>query len=618
MILSCNTCPSERQGSMHSTMTVGDGNQSTPRKSRSLTPTRPSILPRNALVSTETRWNAAKDAAQLGQFTRLREHVVESVGTPKETEQDSFWIKSGLHMNTQRSSMFQIITEAAALGSLRLRKPVEIVTNDKSPKSGDNDDVENDGVNEKSIKRQFSSMDSSIVTTTDDPTELVNTYVEFQRARKQEQLMDPEQFLERIELHEKLGEKWKTMDVELPTSTIPRFEKPTTYITEGRLRGMVVRNAAEEATARQERMVLQGIFKVHQSCKCVYCKNPTPFQTQSYQKLRVRQGWTDDSLEAEQSSDDQQQNAVSNSSINRRPSFTKSRAKRTYRRQTLAMILSSTTAPSRSKSEPEPSIPSFFKGNAASKHHVKAWKTRAAQAKRELCGKEHHVESNPFPPFITAPGAQWVSPRHRKDKLQLGEKSNLPVFDSIQNPVSTTIKGDHTFVSPRSAQKAKLTLPLGSASIHGGSSKPIWADTKLRSSTIKDPQGRNKDLDGSCHTPAWIAAKDLLVPVSPQRRKNDCLTMTEHSPLRARLSPATHRSKSFDGEIDEEALLHQELDLLTLESPQRRTVKATLSPTMFTTNTFGTRQSSPKKVVLCENDDDESGGEDDDDDDFAC
>ncbi len=621
MIPSSCSCPPERQGSVHSTMTVESKTQSTSRKSRSLTPTRSIASPTNVLVSKEIRWNAAKDAAEMGHFTRLREYVVESVSIPKEEVQDLFWVKSGLYMNTQRSSMFQIITEAAALGSLRThrQKIIEIVTNDKSSDREDSEEDENDERNEKSIKRQFSSMDSSVITTTDDPTELVNTYVDLQRARKQKQLMDAEQFLERIEQNETLGEKWRTMELELPTSTVPRFRKPITYMTDGRLRGLVIHSAAEEGTARQERLVLQGIFKVHQSCKCVYCKHPTPFQTQSYQKLRMRQGWTDDSLETEQTDEEgaaKTAKVVSNHSSNRRASFSKSLSKRMHKRQTLASILSSTTAPGRSKSEPDPNIPSHFKANAASKFQIKAWKSRAVQAKRESFGKDGDRESHPIiPHLVTRPGGTWVSPRQRKEKLSFDGKSNLPKHDPMQDSPSTATKWDDTFLSPRSARKAKLNLRLDSASMHERSSKPAWAEAKLRRSTINDPQKRQQELKERQQAPAWAVGKDLLVPCSPQpeRRKKDGLSMTEHSPIRGRLSPPAHRSLSFDGEVDEEALLHEELESLALESPQRKTVKQSLSQAMFTSKASGTNLSFTNGGFPGLGEDDDTGDEDDDD-----
>lgn len=623
MIISCLTSPSDHQDSLHSTRTAEEGKHSRhARTSRSLTPTRSSGAPPTPLVSDEVRRSAAKDAAQMGQYTRLKEHVVESVSTPKEEMKDPFWLKSGLHTNTLRSSMFQIITEAAALGTIRCqrRKPIEIVTNDSS-KLNEEECNENDETKEPSIKAQLSSMVCSTITTTHDPTELVNTYVEVQRARKQVSIKDAEQFLDQMDKHEKLGEKWKTMDLELPTSVVPRFRKPITYMTEGRLRTAVTQGAAEGGNARQERLVMQGVFKVHQTCKCLYCRNPTPFQTQSYQKLRMRQGWTDDSLETEG------EGLASRGSSHRRRSslLSKSQGRRGHKRQTLSMILASTTSPSHKKSEPDPNIPSLFRTNASSKNQVKAWKTRAAMNKRDSWSKDgdthlpRHVVSSPL--------ALWVSPRQRKEKLDVtNHKSSPPTCNSLLDSPGITTKWDDTFLSPRSARKTQLKLPLSSASMHEGSSKPLWAEAKLRKSTVKDLKSPVNGSEEKKFSPPWLAGKDMLVPVSPKLRKNDPLTMTEHSPLRGRRTSKVRRTLSFDGEIDEEELLNQELDSLalasplrssTLESPSRRTVKPALSPAVFAKDSAGKMEYVGKvgnvglQIVADEDDDS------DDDDDFA-
>ena len=640
MVISCMTSPSDRQDSLHSTRTAEEGKQSYhARSSRSLTPTRSSngsASTTTPLVSEDVRRSAAKEAAQIGQWTRLQEHVVESVSTPKEETKDPFWLKAGLHMNTIRSNMFQIITEAAALGSMRCqrRKPIEIVTNDNSSKLEDDEWNENDETKEPNIKAQLSSMVASSITTNHDPTELVNTYVEVQRARKQGSIKDAEQFLDQIEKHEQLGEKWKTMELELPTSAVPRFRKPITYMTDGRLRSAVIQGAAEGGNARQERLVMQGVFKVHQTCKCIYCKNPTPFQTQSYQKLRMRQGWTDDSLEAEQAESEGLGGKMSNH--RRRSSLLRSLSRRGHKKQTLAMLLASSTTPGQKKSDPDQNIPSLFRSNASSKYQVKAWKSRAAMNKRDSWSKDSDTQLSR--PVALTPLGLWVSPRQRKEKLDMSSpKSGLPSSDSIlDSPSTLKTKWDNTFVSPRTARNAKAKLPLSSASMHEGSSKPLWAEAKLRKSTIREPM--KSPLNGSEEkkfSPPWLAGKDFLVPVSPNPRSpkphkmNDVLTMTEHSPVRGKRTSMVSRTLSFDGEIDEEELWHQELDALslasplpssTLQSPRRRTVKPALSPSVHAKESaakFTSIGQVGRAGLHLGDDNDDDDSDDDGDDDFA-
>jgi hypothetical protein len=105
----------------------------------------------------------------------------------------------------------------------------------------------------------------------------------------------------------------------LPSDKVPTFTKPVCYMTQGPLKDSVARQAVEEAVKRHHRLhntdysydlspsgaVVVGVvakktkLKVTSKCGCKYCANPTPFQTQAYARMRMKQNWTDDSLEGE-------------------------------------------------------------------------------------------------------------------------------------------------------------------------------------------------------------------------------------------------------------------------------------------------------------------------------
>ena len=503
------------------------------------------IIDLTPLVSKDTRWSAAKDAAITGQYTRLKEHVVEAVSIPKEEVQDLHILKSGLQTNTARSSMFQIINEAAAIGSIKTSKHHVVVTNDDEINLVE----DNEEDNENSLEYQLLSASStkknrlsasSTITTTDEPTKLVDIYVKYQRGQKQKQLVDAEHALERMEQNSELDKKWKSLDLMLPTSEVPKFHKPVSYMTDGRLRVHVIEKAAEMAHARQARLVFDGKFKVHQSCRCRYCHHPSPFQTQAYAKLRMKQNWGDESLEVEQKAHQQEQEGIDEEGGSPSKRFTTSVPKR----QTLGKLLTDTAG--LNKDLTDPNLPSHFQNTASAKHHVRAWKSKAAQAKRES---------------LEAAEAAAMG-KQQEDKSDVASPP----------PSSASMKGwDDSFLPSRRGRKNQLDQL--SMSVHQPKSKPIWSTKTLKKTTpIKDSKQRQQELNDSRHTPAWSSGKHLLGPTSGVRRgkkRSDSLSMTEHSPFRQHQlhkddgmdkAGSRGRTSTFDGDLDEEQILYECLE----------------------------------------------------------
>jgi hypothetical protein len=317
----------------------------------------------------------------------------------------------------------------------------------------------------------------------------------------------------------------------------------------------------------------------------------------------MRQGWKDDALEDEEGVPASPQ-PKPRASL---PSLRSPGKRKLPKRQTLASILTTTTGKN-SKDEPDPNIPSLFKATVTSKHHVKAWKTRAAQAKRESYTPASPMDtssSNLLTSHTVHGGSlagNWVSPRGLRKKKLTGFaspttcKSGLPPLEQLEGasspPLST--KWDDTFLSPRTQQKQNLRAKLEQRERE---SRPAWGATNLKRVPTRDSNDRLRGLEESRHSPAWAAGRDLLLsnlddtgsPAPPlktsTRRTLDKLSMTEHSPFRSSTTSQSgmRKSTSFDGEIDEEALFRQELASLALESPKGQTVKPVLAPALMST-----------------------------------
>eukprot|EP00339_Tiarina_fusa_P008687 CAMPEP_0117067622 /NCGR_PEP_ID=MMETSP0472-20121206/47340_1 /TAXON_ID=693140 ORGANISM="Tiarina fusus, Strain LIS" /NCGR_SAMPLE_ID=MMETSP0472 /ASSEMBLY_ACC=CAM_ASM_000603 /LENGTH=846 /DNA_ID=CAMNT_0004789251 /DNA_START=95 /DNA_END=2636 /DNA_ORIENTATION=+ len=244
----------------------------------------------------EARCLVFKGAARVGELVRLREHVVESVAVEtKEGEyghrddDDTWQLKSGLETQVVRSSMFRIVTEAAALGSIKQRcKPEHEVCNW---------DVQVE-LNRRANPAPRKDRRRAMIRRA---SMLVDGFVNERRQTKPA-AWDAEAALKELEAQEaslKTFSQGQTSMV-LPTPDIPTFTPKVVFVTKGKLRDVVSAQAAEEGTIRSERLRKFKVLQVTtEGCKCIYCKHPSIFQTQTYQRLSKHKAWTDESLEGE-------------------------------------------------------------------------------------------------------------------------------------------------------------------------------------------------------------------------------------------------------------------------------------------------------------------------------
>lgn len=550
---------------------------STPSKgSPSQSKMQPHSKKKGPLINWKLRGHMVLEAARVGEQTRLREHIVEATSTENESE-NLFLRKSGLHAQTQRSAMFRCINEAAAMGSIiTSRNRPHIVTNYTLNGGHDGMTFHGDDMNPYLLLEEETK-------SSNEPEELVNEFVYHQQLRKRAELWDAEHAIEQMEQHQKLGKEFQVNQVQLPTLTVPRFQKPRCYMTVGRLREAIPRGVSAMAIDRFTRLEQSRTLVIHTKCRCIYCKNPSAFQTQSYQKLRMRQGWSDDSLETEEAVVDEglkRQSYPPTFSPNgsrKRNSWKKNRTKR----NTIASIMALPHAGGGAqKSNMDPSVPALFRASSTSKHHVKAWKKRAAQAKRELYARQKQDDGDDDRgELLSSPQSEsYASPRPRRKNKSVND--SLSPTSPIRMPCRAT-SWESTFLSPTLKEKKQ-----------NFESKPQWAMAKLKPAPMKDPKARLEEAkEKSQQAPIWAVTKDLLQDSgsnhwkSPKRRpqqqqrRNDLMVMTEHSPLRRdspRRTSASRGLGGLDGEIDEEELLRQELESLALETPRRLTVKLPL------------------------------------------
>jgi len=216
--------------------------------------------------------NAVTQAAKIGQFTRLNEHVVEAFGEKSEKYEatklpSATWEKgqetvSLPNLNDPASSQFSIFKEAVALGSIKALKPT-ITTNYArlSPhRNFEDDEIDvDDSSKPKYMRIKY----------------LTELYVESEHR--------VESIDEDIAI--KHGQIKSLDDVKLPTNQCPIRKPVTTKMTSIELREALSTQVAEivwDRRYRLERPRAQQRITYH--CKCKYCKTSSPYQTVAYRK----------------------------------------------------------------------------------------------------------------------------------------------------------------------------------------------------------------------------------------------------------------------------------------------------------------------------------------------
>lgn len=393
------------------------------------------------LVSDEIRKQVADAAAEVGHLTRLVENVVESVALDRSSEHDTYYLKAGIHSSqaTPMTPFYLVIQEAAAVGSVYSSshgRKEEVVSSSHSRRTGHTAQPEEDAtvplVQVSPFQQQLNQRAAthSVIQATDDddPGELVNQYVAHRRKVRSKEVMDYIAKAEKMQQSTQQQQQYKTQQMKLPSSELPRLQRPPIYLTAKKLKASVVRGVANQALDRQTRLVVDGTFRVRHTCSCLYCLSPSPYQTQAYAKLKSKKGWSDDSLQDESGHNDTASNTAGGQAL------------KSSVRPSLASALSNTVH------GPDPNVPSAFRDLHTSKHHQRAWKERAKR--NQGLSSTIHVQSPPQKSARAPPS--WASPRLKKAPPQRTHSDDT-LNASFSNPEWMQIK--QTLASPTPTAK---------------------------------------------------------------------------------------------------------------------------------------------------------------------
>jgi hypothetical protein len=227
------------------------------------------------------RTSVAMDAARMGQLVRLSEHTVEAIAVEDDDDEslEDWNVNAISETEIVRSPFVQIINEAALLAQMKVK--CEVVTNDtKEPEDDAPKEPEDDS------KPKWRQRIVKIMEDRRQLAPLVEGYIKEQTVIKPE-TWDPKKLLEQ---QEKQKELRKSLTSEqLPTRRIPALQKKKFYMTKKQLRVCVAKEAAKASQNRDGRLQTYHRLKLRRKCKCKYCGNPTPLQTETYQRMRIRQ-----------------------------------------------------------------------------------------------------------------------------------------------------------------------------------------------------------------------------------------------------------------------------------------------------------------------------------------
>jgi hypothetical protein len=409
--------------------------------------TRSSIKNENLLAEQALslqRASVALDAAQVGTMTRWNEHVVETVAEESLEENDNWTLKSGLHAQVRRSAMFQCVNEAAAIGQMKGGELEVIVTNYAD-------------VDESSVEYQAAEEEQPIRRSVRRASQLVDRFV-LDQAIKKTNLWSAEHAIEQMEDYKNARESWAVgnanNNVPLAASIIPRFELQVCYMTQKRLRYCVSMEAADQGYSRFDRLQKSQKLRVRTKCACVYCIHPTSFQTQSYQRLRMRQSWTDDSLEGERDEEAKGSKAQNVVTLSAYPVLPASRScPKVHHPTTTSFRIPSWAIPMSSRS-------------------VKHPKSKAS------------TQSSPIVPSNASP--EWVSPR------------------AMRRNMATSLNGSGEL------------LPCMPEFNHNPS--PDWTSPKLRKRSAISVEKKMSSLRHEAQVPEWAAAGFKITPKQSKRK----------------------------------------------------------------------------------------------------
>jgi hypothetical protein len=209
----------------------------------------------------------ALEAARVGTLTRLNEHTVVAVAEKKD---EKVWGgPSGLRTDHIRSAFFMAVNEAAALGTMRMQKPIEVTNYDQNAYY---EEVEPEDVDKM---------------TDEDGRRVVRQLYLIDRRIEEERIWKKEEWS--AENAAKIVKYESMDDVALPSATAPKWKPKKTERSHREMMDAISHGVAERAWERNYRLGRpKANLQMTRSCRCKFCVNPNPYQTHKYKEMEEK------------------------------------------------------------------------------------------------------------------------------------------------------------------------------------------------------------------------------------------------------------------------------------------------------------------------------------------
>ncbi len=215
-------------------------------------------------------------AASLGRLMKLEEYVIEDIGRAPVVRKDDEWCPTGAPIIFYRSISLRIATEAAAMGRVMRLK-------------------ENSVTNYEEFQRYYSLEEEQKVDIDDildekgRPIFRTSVLVPYHEREAKREVMTRDWKVGLLEESCQAGEGITVDNVQLPTKSIPRFQKPPScspVMSPQAIKDAIARGVAEGAWNRKYRLERPQVeLRIRSMCRCQYCQHPNAFQTHAYKKL---------------------------------------------------------------------------------------------------------------------------------------------------------------------------------------------------------------------------------------------------------------------------------------------------------------------------------------------
>lgn len=232
-------------------------------------------------------------------MTRLQEEVVESLGEAKHDHPtpDKWTLKRASQTAMLKSSFHRCVQEAAVVGLLQRHHPVEVVFSAK-------EETSSSVLSEPAPQAQLpdDEEEDELRATSQRALQVLEEHVQGSHREKARAWKSSFAMLEQLDKQEEIRRAWRehhqgprrstgsTKSLSpLPSPVAPRWRKRLSGMTKDKLKECIANEAANQAFERAWRLENESQHKlvVRKGCTCVYCSvNPSPYQTQEYQRLQ--------------------------------------------------------------------------------------------------------------------------------------------------------------------------------------------------------------------------------------------------------------------------------------------------------------------------------------------